>query len=69
VPGDLLHALFSNVTVALRQQMKFFRAIPCSRRNISLLEDKYSLLCLIGNFHIKPLIVLHNAVGDPARED
>jgi hypothetical protein len=33
VPGDL-HALFSNVTVALRQQMKFF---PCN----SLQTQKY----------------------------
>jgi hypothetical protein len=34
VPGDLLHALFSNVTVALHQQMKFF---PCN----SLQTRKY----------------------------
>lgn len=49
--------------------MKCFPCNSLQTQNISLLEDKYSLLCLIGNFPIKLLIVLHNVVGNQARED
>ena len=50
VPGDLLCALFGNVTESLHQ-FDLFRAIPCRNGFTSLLEDKYSLLCRIGKMY------------------